>query len=136
MKSMKKYLITMFVLLCIAIIAGIVVWYLYQVQSARLVELEQREAERIDASLGTTSKKSTDPVVIESEPVTLTTDSLSPGQKAVLESFGMGDATITVTDATIACAKEAVGDVRYKEILAGSAPSPLEALKLLPCVKK
>jgi hypothetical protein len=136
MKSMRSYLITMAVFLFAAIIAGIVVWYYYQHLQSTLVVSEPVESGsdvlRKDEKLQASSTEEQKTI----EPVTLTTESLSPGQRAVLESFGMEDTTVTVTETTIACAKDAVGENRFEEILSGVAPTPLEAVKLLPCARK
>lgn len=43
---------------------------------------------------------------------------------------------MTITDEMIACAENGLGEDRYNEIIHGTAPNPLETLKLLGCIKK
>jgi flagellar basal body-associated protein FliL len=70
------------------------------------------------------------------EPITVTVDDLPEGQRAVLETLGMDDASITITPAMVSCAIEALGAARVAEIQAGGAPSISEALTLIACMKK
>lgn len=144
MKALKIYLMSMGVLLTLALLAGIVVWYLYQDlpganPKTLITETLQREA--VVSSEPTPSSgvaSTTEPISEEeAEPVyTITPDSLTPSQRALLSTFGVEDSSLAVTEAMIVCAKDAVGEARFGEILEGSAPGPLESLSLLPCMKK
>jgi hypothetical protein len=133
---MKHYLLTMLVLLVLALGAGIVVWYLYQdLNVTALVRSEeQKSGESLPApqetSLGSSSSTDTTP-----EPINITADSLSTEQRKMLESFGYGNAEFTITERMIICAKTKVGEERLNEIINGAAPTPLESLSLLPCMK-
>jgi hypothetical protein len=71
-----------------------------------------------------------------SEPITIDVGTLSDSQRAILETFGFSSDEITVSDALIQCAKNAVGETRFLEIINGAAPTPFEALALVPCAKK
>lgn len=134
MKSLKMYLIITASLLTTALVVGVVVWYLYQ----RLPGARPNAyiPENTIATSTSTANGTSPGATTTKTGFVLTADKLTPGQRAVLESFGMQDAKVAVTEATIACAKEAVGEARFAEILNGSAPSPLEALKLVPCIRK
>ncbi len=126
-------------LLGLALIAGIVVWYLYQ-------DLARTERELYVEVNDTADPPETTPSVAETASATpssgveaprvITADSLSEEQRALLASFGLEGASVTITDAMLTCANESIGEKRLGEIVNGSAPSPLEAMKLLPCLKK
>jgi hypothetical protein len=73
---------------------------------------------------------------VKAEPLVLTAEMLTPGQRAVLESFGMGDTKVEITDEVYACVQDALGEARLGEVIGGSAPSPLEALRIAGCLTK
>jgi hypothetical protein len=138
MKALKIYLMIMGGLLTIALLAGVVVWYLYQdlpgANPSTLVgELPTSESAPSPEPVGVSGEGSAPDAV----PVyTITPESLTDSQRAVLETFGLGDSSFKVTEGMILCAKNAVGEVRFEEILNGSAPGPLESMSLLPCMKE
>lgn len=71
-----------------------------------------------------------------SEPITVTAGDLPDAQRAVLETLGMGDASITITPEMVRCAIDSLGAVRVGEIQKGDAPSLAEGLTLIACMKK
>lgn len=136
------YLIVVTVLLLIAISLGVYVWYTLQTVETRNTteQLDQTNPSTlqtadgdVDSNIETSESESKTTVT---EPIKVNTDSLSDTQKKMLETLGYSESTITITPEMIACGEEAVGAGRLKEITDGSAPSPLESVKLLPCFKK
>jgi hypothetical protein len=140
MKALKIYLMVMGGIFTCAILIGIGVWFLYQdLPGANPARYTNDPMSRTSDSTEISPQDSTETEQeTAKEPVvyTLTPESLSDGQRAILASFGMGDSSFAVTQPMIDCVTEAMGEERFREILAGSAPSPLEAMTLLPCVKK
>lgn len=146
MKAIKIYLIVVTTLLIIAMCLGVYVWYTVQTVETREMErdttehMNQTHPAILQTSDGDTdSNTETIPSkdqAIKTEPIVVQTDSLTDTQKNMLESLGYSENTITITSEMIACGEEAVGAERLKEITDGSAPSPLESVKLLPCFKK
>ena len=140
------YLIVVTVLLLIAISLGVYVWYTVQTVETR--ETTRNTTEQLDQTNPSTLQTADGDVgsnietpeseskTTVTEPIKVNTDSLSDTQKKMLETLGYSESTITITPEMIACGEEAVGAGRLKEITDGSAPSPLESVKLLPCFKK
>lgn len=64
---------------------------------------------------------------------TIATDRLTDGQKRVLGLLGVDADTLTITPAMEACAREAIGETRLQEIIAGDTPSLGEGADLLQC---
>ncbi len=137
MIRMKRYLFSMLILLTLALIAGVCVWFLYQdMNVAQLMRHEAEEKGFPEQSLMESSESvSLESDVTAAEPINITAESLSDNQRAILKSFGYGTAGFTITEAVIVCAQAEVGDERFREIVDGAAPSPMEALSLLPCMK-
>ncbi len=134
MFSMKQYLLTMAIFLGAALVAGIVVWYLYQ--DLRPAALEKK----IDSEIVTsTPEQPSLPTSVEDTNIeasyTISAESLTDTQKSMLKSFGVTDSEFVITETMLTCAKTGVGEGRLGEILNGSAPTPFEAMKLLPCIK-
>jgi hypothetical protein len=146
MKAIKIYLIVVTVLLLIAISLGVYVWY--TVQTVETNETTRNTIEHLDQTNPSTMQTSegdidsnietseTESKTVMTKPIVVKKDSLSDTQKNMLETLGYSESTITITPEMIACGEEAVGAGRLKEITDGSAPSPLESVKLLPCFKK
>lgn len=70
---------------------------------------------------------------VPNEAVEIEVSDMTSAQRKMLEAFGHTDPTFTITPEMVSCAKNAVSDERYSEILNGAAPTPFESLKLLPC---
>ncbi len=133
MKTIKICLAIIVVLLVLGIGIGVYVWYTIQhvPTAADIPNLQQRAEVQTERSTVATPDVTEDiaPIVIE-------TDTLSDTQQSMLETMGYTKDTVTITPAMIACAEDAVGGARLKEITGGAAPSPLESVKLLPCFKQ
>jgi hypothetical protein len=59
---------------------------------------------------------------------------LSAEQRALAESFGINVDSFVITGAMQVCAEETLGADRFASVLAGEAPSFLEASRLLRCL--
>lgn len=135
MKAIKIYLAIMTTLLIIAIGVGVYVWYMIQhVPSGTMSEKvpsETRQAKEktsIQTESLTPREKSAEPIIIQ-------TSTLSETQQKMLTTLGYTQDNVTITPAMISCAEDSVGKERLNEIIKGSAPSPLESVRLLPCFK-
>ncbi len=142
MKALEIYLMSMGGLLALAILAGVVVWYLYQDLSGAnpqaLLEGNETGENREEPSDTSVREMNAPASSEEVSPMTpqdtITPESLTENERAVLASFSSNDSFVVTKD-MISCAQDAVGDTRLKAILRGSAPTPLEALSLMPCMK-
>lgn len=141
--NIRTYLIVVSILLSLSLGAGVYVWYVYQsVQSSSDVtplpdhESQPPITEDGKEGYGEQAPEKTSEAVSEPapEPFVLTAESLTPAQRGILETFGMGDARVVVDDALLSCVSDAIGDTRLLEITEGSAPSPLEAIKIAACL--
>lgn len=133
MKGIKIYLIIVTTLLIIAIGFGVYAWYV--LQSFKQSQFEVREAPQQQNDSQQEAPNVETESGVEGKPVVIDVSTLNDSQRSMLESFGITGDTITLTPTMLACAREAVGTARVDEIAGGSTPSPLEALKLLPCFK-
>lgn len=121
-------------LVCIAVGIGVYVWYTLQ-QLQRDISGEEENVSMHVEEYEHTEETAVTGSDSEPEPITVSDDSLTPAQQAILKGFGYTQGTFTITESMITCAESSVGELRLNEIIEGSAPSPLEALKLLPCFK-
>lgn len=108
--SIKTYLIIVSVMLITALGFGVYVWYLFQTVKVETVQTEPEKK-------------------IESEKISGNTD--NPGESVTVE-----EGQLTVTPEVIRCIEDALGKERFDEIVAGSAPGPLESMELLACLKQ
>lgn len=146
MKLIKIYLVVATCMLIAALAAGVYVWYVFQsvrtsdtsvvtpeseVQTLSEQGLEQGETH--DVQVSTTPST---PEVLPAEPVVIDVTKLTDAQREILASFGYGGDSITISEAVVRCAEEALGTTRFNEVLNGAAPTPLEALSLVPCMKR
>ena len=145
MKHIKIYIAVMSVMLLLALGSGVYVWYTVQTVNRDLDNvyqaLEEKTAESAPPLSETNSITPTEPVDAVSpttteENIEIDVNNLNPEQQAILKTFGFGGETIVITPTMVTCAEAAVGTTRFAEILNGNAPSPLESMRLLPCVKK
>lgn len=130
MKPIKTYLVVVTLLLFMALGFGVYVWYTIQkFDATEGVEIINAEDVR-DASSTTVNDEptATDPIVIQ-------TSELPQAQQEILKGIGYSSETFTITGAMMMCAEDAIGVKRLEEITGGAAPTPLESLKLLPCLK-
>lgn len=158
MRAIKIYLVVVSVLLIFAIGAGVYVWYLVQKlntttggamqpietgtstssipRESTYEPLVQQEVSSTAPSLISTSTPSISTHNdIPTESIVVDIESMSPSQKKILESLGYTSGSLTITPAMITCAEDAIGKDRLNEIINGSAPTPLESLKIIPCFK-
>ncbi len=128
-----------------AIGTGIYVWYMYQTVTRSLEEegtqtvLEDRVAPATTSVEEETSVPvvaSHEPAETQAAPITVDATALTSTQREILKSFGYTGDSITITQATVVCAEDAVGSERFAQILNGAAPTPLEAVRMLPCMKQ
>lgn len=150
MSSLKIFLIVSTSFLFIALCAGVFVWYLYQDLPGAHSSLDEMPSDAEMQVRGDLEMFQMEDVHVATETpmsdvssqsasenvITITTASLTPTQRAVLETFGIADEQFEVTDSMITCAQEAVGVHRFTEIVNGSAPSPFEVLTLAPCLRR
>lgn len=125
----------------LALSFGVYVWYTVQRIETETSGIKAPSDGKTNTMVtpGETASKSSSPETIESPGngnIQINAADLTESQREILSTFGYDDPTFTVTDAMIRCAKEAVGEKRFEEILGGSAPTPLESLKLVPCTTK
>lgn len=66
---------------------------------------------------------------------TISTDSLSEGQREMLEHLGIHDSSFTITREMELCAEEKLGDMRVQEIKSGATPTFSEGMTLVACYK-
>jgi flagellar basal body-associated protein FliL len=128
MKLIKIYLAVVTVLLLVGIGLGVYAWYTLQ-------KLNTATSEVGGVPAGDTAP-APKPTVILDKPIVIKTSELPASQQKVLDTVGITADSFTITQDMVTCAEGAVGGTRMQEILDGSAPSPLESLKLLPCLKK
>jgi len=69
------------------------------------------------------------------ENIIIKKDDLTESQQNALDVIGLDTNALTVTSKMIECAEKALGKERMDEINSGTAPTPLESLTLLGCIK-
>ena len=126
MKGIKIFLGVVIVLLLIAIGFTVYVWYTLQSLKTPAPSV-LTETEIVEPQENTTTAPA--PIVIEKS-------DMSESQQKALETLGFTQESYTITPTMVNCAEEAVGKTRLAEITGGTAPTPLESIKLLPCFKK
>jgi hypothetical protein len=134
MKFIKIYLVVVTTLLLIAVGLGVYVWYTLQTLDAGVREVRVTKSE-ITGTKVSNSETSDETVQVLTEPIVVKTSSLPESQQKVLNGIGYTAETFTITPSMASCAEKAVGKERLDAILGGGAPSPLESVKLLPCLK-
>jgi anionic cell wall polymer biosynthesis LytR-Cps2A-Psr (LCP) family protein len=130
MKGIKIYLVIVTLLLIVAIGFGVYTWLMVQKLTVDVGDAGT------ESGTSVSSKDVSNTETGGEEPIVIQTADLTSAQRATLETFGFNGETITITEAMITCAKDAVGEARFTEILNGGAPTPFESMKLLPCMKK
>ncbi len=141
MKYIKIYLGIVSVLLCVAIGFGVYIWYTIQnlttqvpvpahEQTQTSPQKEERTTPVVAKPVEETSQSAPD------APIILEASKLTPAQQEMLKTFGYSQDSFTITTEMTKCAADALGEVRLAEIMDGSAPSPLESLRLVPCFSK
>lgn len=111
------------------------VWYVWNqlAQGGAVVTIPGQTS---SSSPSTVPISATSSAVLFTKPVTLSTDSLPPAQKKVLETLGISSRQVTITPGMVSCAVDALGSARALELKNGSAPTLAEGLTLVACLKK
>ncbi len=142
MKTIKIFLVVVTVLLVVAVMLGVYVWYSVQKLSSETQGYKDAQEKSQETSNQGGAKIEEITIVPDSEMPTneevieIHTADLTESQQKTLQAFGLEGDSFLITEDMITCAKDAVGEERYEEILNGAAPSPLESMKLLPCMNK
>jgi hypothetical protein len=116
-----------------ALLAVAIVWV------ALMVAFGTRSSEREDVATDnevTEPINDSEPAPISNEPtpaIIIDVETLPEVQQKALTTFGFQGQTITISDSQLTCAKDAVGEERLAEIVAGDALGPLEMSKLYGC---
>lgn len=94
----------------------------------------EKETVLPEATIETVSATTTPPVVSVDDPKAI---SLSPAQKEMLDSFGVDPSSVpsAISLEQEVCFREALGDARVAEILAGDTPSLLEIVQGKSCIE-
>lgn len=133
MKFVKIYLVIITILLFVGIGLSVYVWYMLQ---------------EINTATNGTSMQNEQPSSIENtetlppseglpaEPIIIKTEDLPETQQKIVKELGLEGDSFTITPEMVKCAESAIGADRVDAIVNGSAPSTIESLKLLPCLKK
>jgi len=132
MRFIKTILLSL-VMLCIGCVLGVLyVWKELTLQGAVVAIPEHTGTSTpVVVPIATTTS-----AALFTKPVTISTDSLPPAQKKVLDTLGVGSKQITITPGMVSCAVDALGSSRAVELKNGAAPSLAEGLTLLTCLKK
>lgn len=113
---MKIFIITTVVVLAVALLAAVgLFWYLNSTITAK----------------PSSTASSSVPVTAAS---TTQVQEFTTEQSNRLEAVGIDPESVTLTDETITCAKDVLGEARSKEIAAGAEPTLIEIGKLLGCL--
>ncbi len=142
MKTIKIFLAVVIVLLVIAILLGVYVWYSVQKLNTETQGFKDAQEELLDSSNQQGAKIEDITIVPDSEMpaneevIEIHTADLTESQQKTLQAFGLDGDSFMITEGMISCAKDAVGAERYEAILNGAAPSPLESTKMFPCMNK
>jgi len=136
MKAIKIYLGIVTFLLIIAIGALVYVWYVYQRVQPALIKDTSPITKEVTSSNGVKEDTLTEGGgnEVPSADVVIDTRTLTDTQRSILSTFGYKGDMVTIPHEVVSCAEQSVGEVRFTEILDGSAPTPFELLKLSPCL--
>ncbi len=135
---MRKFLTISFVALAIAIAVAVGVFLFLQYQLGSVsketnVPLNPNpvtDNQPLQEELVTPVSSTTAPTGIP-----LKTLPLSEGQNNSLQQLGINPETFIITETMITCAEGEMGATRFDAIVAGAAPSFMEGLALVKCVK-
>lgn len=146
--AIKRFLLFSFIALLIAIAFAIgifvyVQYEFYKPQEAINIEpiVPTVSSESVGESQQSQPETVTEPATdLEDSPTTvsgipLRSLPLDDTQKALLGQFNIDYYTFVITPDMITCAKSGIGESRFDEIVAGSAPGFLESLTLFNCTR-
>ncbi len=135
---MKKFISISLILVGVALIATVVVWYLLQgmFKEKSATSTDSAVTNFIKDRISGDSNSSDENINNE----TNTSDSsfdlnLTEEQRQAAQSIGVNPDTLAITEDMIDCASEKLSQKRIDEIFAGAAPTVLETLSLIPCLK-
>lgn len=128
---MRKYLQVSLMLFGLALIITVIVWYLLQGMLFKNNATVIPENIVKDVQINTANLSSSSDQKIESDK----NISLTPEQQQAAKSVGIDPESFTITDEMVDCAKAKLSESRMVEILNGDAPTVLETLTLLPCLR-
>lgn len=142
-KAVYIYLVTASIFLCIALGLAIYVWHTLQQLGSESTNVPLTESEvrteassEDDTTRATSAVKDSDNTNAAEESIVIEKSTLTEGQQQALQTLGVEGDQLVITESMISCAKEALGEERYAEILGGSTPGPLESLSLLGCMRE
>ncbi len=125
-----------FILVTLVIVISFVLGFAVGRVSAPTVTPPEKNQTTEESEIVTDDTSSSTATTNNSETTNIETDTLSPDQKKLLESFGIEAESVVVTQAMINCARTKLGEARLEEIINGSAPTFFEGLDLVSCYKK
>lgn len=132
---MKKFIIVSAVLLVVALVAVVAVFFLVNGYLRTGGSRVPPNATTTDATPKTAT--TTIPKTLEKVPeagLPLSDLPLSEKQKTVVETVGINPDSFVITKDMVACAIDKIGEERVSALIAGGTPSALETAKLVPCV--
>lgn len=137
MKLIKILLSIIVFLLVIGIGLAVYVWHTLQNLETKTEGLPSQSKSQIETEKDSQHSKTEATVTPSAQKgdITIHTTTLTPAQQTILKSFGVNGEYVTVTQDMVTCAENAVSPKRFNEIINGSAPNPMEAIKLVPCFK-
>ena len=128
-----KIIVVAVVILAIGGLLGVIyVWKQLALENAVVTIPDQDSASSTMVAPAT----ATTSAGVFTKPITISTESLSPAQKKVLDTLGIGSRQVTITPGMVSCAVDTIGLTRATEIRDGAAPTIAEGLTLLACLKK
>jgi len=139
---MKKFISISLILVGIALIATVVVWYLLQglfVNKSTATSKTDNSITNFIKAKVTGNEISGDdlnPATKPPEELEIAGYTVTAEQKQVAESLGINLDVLSLTGAAIDCAQKKLSPERIEAILSGEAPTIIETVTLLPCLKK
>ena len=89
--------------------------------------------EQASESMGIPSNSLQDTEASQQNAVNVDTNTLTPGQRQLIEALGIDANSITITAEMVACAEAKLGSARVEEIKNGATPSFGEGVTLAAC---
>lgn len=131
------YLIAALCLMVIGVLLAVYIWYtLQQLNGNSFASTELGVSEEVKDMTVPEEPATAEVQPNDSEAVIIKKASLPEGQQKVLDTIGFEGETIVITEAMVLCAKAALGEERYAEVIAGATPGAFEGFALLQCVNE
>lgn len=139
---MRHFLLTGFIFLGLALVATVAVFLLTRMYSlpTDIETLKEEARSAVTDTLQVVTSEKVEQVASSTLPalpeggLPLSALSLEGAQKKAFEAAGINPDTFIITEAMLACARDAVGEARVAAFVAGESPSLLEIGRLLPCL--